>query len=190
MVKSDATALILLTSPHKGGITDRLGAAFAAGAARKGLHTEEVSLRDWAIRPCTGCLTCMDENSRCPLNEQDDVAWLLDKIAAAHTLAIACPVYFYSVPALFKALIDRSQPWWQTFKTKPQKSWYALLAAGRSRGENLFEGCLRTLKLFLHPQGFELAGSLLVRGTDAKGLTSDELAMACQFGFDAPYREG
>ncbi len=107
---------------------------------------------------------------------------LFDRLFSVPVLLITSPVYFYHVPTLFKAFIDRGQYWWmRKLQGHPRfnglrakRPAHVLLLCGRPRGERLFEGSLLSLKFFLSIFGFELQEPLLLRGVDGpKDLSGD-----------------
>jgi len=59
--------------------------------------------------PCNGCLTCV-ATGKCA--HEDGVATLVDMLNEASGLLWITPVYFSSVPACLKGLIDRLQIFW------------------------------------------------------------------------------
>ena len=82
----------------------------------------------------------------------------------------AAPIYFYAMPAHFKAFIDRGQRFWQARQTRIRKApVLALMAGGRPRGEKLFEGAIRTMRWFLKGMDADLDDSLCFRGLDNTG---------------------
>ena len=98
-------ALILSSSPRRGGNSDLLCDQFVKGAQEAGHHAEKLFLKDLKINYCTGCGVCVEGKKRCP--QQDDMAGVLDKMVAADVIVMATPVYFYTMCAQMKALIDR-----------------------------------------------------------------------------------
>ncbi len=109
----------------------------------------------------------------CPLTLKDDSAALLRSLCRAPALYLVSPIYFYHLPAQFKALIDRLQPFWAmkeagdpALAALPERLCHAILIAGRPRGEKLFEGSLLTLKTALGALRVRLAPPLLLRGLD------------------------
>ena len=96
--------LILSGSPRKGGNTELLVEAFAKGAATQH-HVEIVSVRDDKVNPCLGCNACFKTNGICA--QKDDMTMIYEKMSQADMLVIASPVYFYSISAQLKAVIDR-----------------------------------------------------------------------------------
>ena len=169
--------VVFLCSPRAGGNSDTAGLAFAEGLARSGLRAQVIALREHAVAPCRGCGACAGAAHRCPLDTAGDAArTLFAALDAAPLAAFAAPIYFYHVPALFKALIDRAQRRYEiraaageAGRTLPGRPAYPLLVAGRPQGERLFEGALLTLKYFLWPFGFVPAEPVLVRGLDGPG---------------------
>ena len=98
--------LVLSSSPRKGGNSDLLCDQFIAGAREAGHKTEKVSLRDLKINYCTGCGACQRDGKRCP--QKDDMSEVLNKMIAADVIVMATPVYFYTMCAQLKTLIDRT----------------------------------------------------------------------------------
>ncbi|MEA4890515.1 MAG: flavodoxin family protein [Clostridiaceae bacterium] len=101
------TVLILSASPRKGGNSDTLCDEFLRGAQDAGHTAEKVFLRDKKIGYCTGCGVC-NHTHECV--QKDDMANVLDKMVKADIIVLATPVYFYTMNAQMKTLIDRTVP--------------------------------------------------------------------------------
>lgn len=99
--------LIISASPRKGGNSDTLCDEFLRGAQDAGHHAEKVFLRDKKIGYCTGCGVC-NRTHQC--GQKDDMADILGKMVEADVIVMATPVYFYTMDAQMKTLIDRSVP--------------------------------------------------------------------------------
>lgn len=108
--------LILSGSPRKNGNSAALCAEFARGAAEAGNAAEVVYLRDKKIAYCNACYYCKNHDGVCIL--KDDMAELLEKMNEADAIVMASPVYFYSVDAQMKALIDRTVAQWLKIRDK------------------------------------------------------------------------
>ena len=168
--------LALLCSPRPDGVSDSLARLFAEGAAEAGAGVRLEPLRRYAIAPCIGCGACARPPHNCVLARGDDQAEELFALFQAAPLALlAAPVYFYSLPARFKAFIDRGQRFWDARSSSvagagdsrlSPKPVLAALAAGRPRGGQLFNGALLTLKYFLAPQNARIQDTRLLRGLD------------------------
>jgi len=97
--------LVLSASPREGGNSDMLCDQFILGAKEAGHQTEKIFLRDKEINYCTGCYVCKG-NGSCA--QKDDMPEILEKMIAADVLVMATPVYFYSMNAQMKTVIDRT----------------------------------------------------------------------------------
>jgi multimeric flavodoxin WrbA len=184
------SAVVLLCGPRAGGNSDTAGLAFAEGLSRAGVTAHVLRLREYDITPCRGCGSCAKTpQHRCPLSGSDDAEALFSSIRQARILAFASPVYFYHVPAIFKAFIDRAQRHYEVrmaaesaHSAQPAHASLparVILVAGRKTGERLFEGTLLTLKYFLWPFYFRPAEPCLLRGLDAPGdLAADAVTLA------------
>jgi len=62
-------------------------------------------LPDFNLRTCTGCYRCLSKTGGCVLT--DDLATVLEAIAAADALILAAPTYFLGAHACLKVFIDR-----------------------------------------------------------------------------------
>ncbi len=175
-------ALIFSCSPRAGGNSDAAARALAGGLASAGGLSEIITLRRYPLAGCTGCGACdRDPARRCVLPDAAAAHGLFERILAAPLVCFTAPIYFYHLPALFKAFIDRSQPYYYRWAAgepllnppEPRPA-LAVLVAGRPAGERLFEGSLLTLRYFVKLFGFKLTESVAFRGKDAAGdLTAD-----------------
>ena len=156
--------LIISGSPRKGGNTELLAEAFAKGAA-KHHHVEIVSVRDYKVNPCLGCNACFkSEANTCA--QKDDMTVIYEKMSQADMLVIASPVYFYSISAQLKAVIDRfHNPIRDSFHIKKM----ALLLVGAASLPELFDAILTEYNHCLKFFGIEDVGNVLVRGVKDKG---------------------
>ena len=118
--------LILSASPRKGGNSDTLCDQFLRGAKESGHQAEKVFLRDKKIGYCTGCGVC-NKTHRCA--QDDDMAEVLEKMVRADVIVMATPVYFYTMNAQMKTLIDRVAP---RYSEVSDKEFYYLLTAADS----------------------------------------------------------
>lgn len=106
--------LILSGSPRKGGNSDVLCDAFMKGASDTGHRVEKIRVATKKVSPCLACYAC--KNGECC--QKDDMAEILQKIIDCDVMVLASPVYFYSVDAQLKAVIDRSVARWSEVKNK------------------------------------------------------------------------
>ena len=116
--------LLLSGSPRKGGNSDLLCDAFGRGAKEAGNTAEKIFVRDKKIGFCTACYGCR-KTGKCVI--RDDMAQVLDRMHWADVIVMASPVYFYSIDAQMKALIDRTLPQWTKLDNK--EFYYIMTAA-------------------------------------------------------------
>jgi len=134
--------LILSASPRKGGNSDLLCDQFRLGAQEAGHQVEKVFLRDHPIGYCTGCEACQKNGGRCV--QQDDMAGILDRMIAADAIMLATPVYFYTMNAQLKTLIDRC---YARYTAISNKDFYFIMTAAVSQ-QSLLERTLESLRGF------------------------------------------
>ena len=160
-------------SPRREGNTELLLREFLRACRDAGSEVEEVFLRDLKITPCLEIYACR-KDGRCPIH--DDMESLYPKLVEADVVALASPIFFYSVSAQAKALIDRCQAMWAKkyllkqpiAPAKPQRKG-VFLAVGGSKGSKIFDGPLLTMKYFFDALDVTFYRSLLFRSIDSKG---------------------
>lgn len=135
--------LILSSSPRRGGNSDTLCNEFMRGAIESGNEAEKVFLRDKTIHYCTGCSTCSLHGKPCP--QKDDAAEIIEKMVAADVIVMATPVYFYTMSAQMKTLIDRCCGLYTEMKNK--EFYFIVTAAEDDR--KLMERTVDTFQGFL-----------------------------------------
>ena len=118
------TVLILSGSPRKNGNSDLLCDAFLKGAKEAGHSVEKIRVAEKKIGYCRACYAC-DDTGVCAI--KDDMAEILQKMIDADVLVLASPVYFYSVDAQLKTLLDRTVARWTEVKNK--EFYYLITAA-------------------------------------------------------------
>ncbi len=116
--------LIISSSPRRGGNSDLLCDQFMKGAKESGHEVEKIFLADKTIHYCTGCGACA--NGAKPCSQQDDEEEILLKMIAADVIVLATPVYFYTMSAQLKTMIDRSCPHYLEISNK---DFYFILTA-------------------------------------------------------------
>ena len=108
--------LILSGSPRKGGNSDMLCDEFMKGAIASGNQVEKIRVSEKKIDFCRGCYYCQKSGGICA--KKDDMSDILQKMIDADVLVLASPVYFYSIDAQLKALIDRTVARWTEVNNK------------------------------------------------------------------------
>lgn len=163
--------LILSGSPRKNGNSDMLCDAFAKGAAEAGHTVEKIRVAEKNIGYCRACYACRGTGV-CAV--RDDMAEVLQKMIEADVLVLASPVYFYSIDAQLKALIDRTVARWLEVKNK--EFYYIVTAAdGAEAAAETTIACFRGYADCV--EGAKEVGILYGMGVYEKGEIRDTPAM-------------
>jgi multimeric flavodoxin WrbA len=166
--------LAILGSPRRKGNTALLLQEAVRGARDAGAQVEEVVLRDLKMSPCLEIYGCK-KTGRCVID--DDFQRISDLLLSSRGIILASPIFFYSVSAHTKILMDRCQSLWvkkywiekTPFGTRDAAKRALFISVGATRGKKLFDGVLLTVKYFLDTFDAELWKSLLYRGLDFEG---------------------
>jgi multimeric flavodoxin WrbA len=166
--------LAVYGSPRRKGNTATLLQEAVRGAREEGATVEEVVLRDLKISPCLEIYGCK-KAGRCAI--QDDFQPLYDQLLASQGLMLASPIFFYSVSAHTKSMIDRCQSLWvkkywldkSPMVLREPRRRGLFISVGATKGPRLFDGTLLTLRYFFDVLDMELWRSLLFRGLDFEG---------------------
>lgn len=133
--------LVLSASPRKGGNSDTLCDEFIRGAQGAGNQVVKIFLRDRAINYCTGCGVCYSTH-KCV--QKDDMAEILEKMVGADVIVMATPMYFYTMDAQMKTLIDRTVPRYLEISNKD----FFFLVTGADPDERSFERTIDGFRAF------------------------------------------
>lgn len=160
-------------SPRREGNSELLLRQALAGAEHTGAATECLRLCDYRLEACSECYQC-SATGDCPV--EDDYQPILAKMLEADRLIFASPVFFMTVSAQAKILIDRGQCLWvrQTVLHKPlfdppRDRRGIVLAVGGSRSRKQFECVRQPIKSCFEYLEVDYAGSLCINQVDEKG---------------------
>lgn len=117
--------LILEGSPRRNGNSAILSAEFARSAEEAGCSVEKVRVCGKEIAGCLGCNACYRNGGECI--QKDDMAEIREKMLAADVIVLASPIYFYSMTAQMKAVIDRTYAFYQQLEGK---TFYFIITCG------------------------------------------------------------
>jgi len=145
-----------------------------SGASSAGAEAEYLRLCKFNIMPCIACSACYS-TGECPL--QDDFAAVLPKILAADRLIFATPIFFMSVCAQAKILIDRCQCLWASkyilkrpiIGPREISRLAMVIAVGGKKGGKGFD-CIRLMmKYYLDTVDMGYFANLFVSNVDEAG---------------------
>ena len=151
-------------SPRLQGNTNYLIDQALGELSSRGVETEKIVLNEHNIGFCQA-------HDNCALfpecKQKDDVPWILEKFRLADGVIVASPVYFGSISAQTKALLDRSFFLYRHDK-RPQPKCAGLIAVAGRAG---MERTLEELRKFVRSpdiQVFTLAGASGTPDADPK----------------------
>ncbi len=133
--------LVISSSPRKRANSETLCDYFVAGAREAGHFVEKFSLAGKQIAPCRACYAC--KSGFCP--QQDGARGMIEKMLEADVIVLGTPVYFYSMCAQLKALIDRSV---MVYPRIVNKSFYYIMTMADDEPAN-FKGTIEALRGFV-----------------------------------------
>lgn len=144
---------------------------------------EKIVVSQLNVNPCRGCNWCARQGQ---CIQRDDMDSLYPRLAASNGLVVAAPIFFYGLPAQLKAVIDRTQMFWNrkyrlrqpVQRPSGTRGRGVFLSVGATSGRQLFTGAILTVKYFFDTLDVDYGGDLLVRGVDVKGeVNRDRLAL-------------
>ena len=161
------------TSPRIKGNSDLLLRRALAGAESAGANTEYLRLPDYKVSPCIECNACY-ATGLCKV--QDDYQQLLKKILDTDHIIFATPIFFMTVCAQAKMLIDRCQCLWahkyvlkKELTTAGKDRRGMVIAVGGSRSKKQFEYIRLTMKSYFDSLQVHYSANLFVNKIDALG---------------------
>ena len=101
------------------------------GAIEAGNYAEKIFLKDKKINYCTGCGVC-NGTQKCV--QRDDMTEIAEKMIKADVIVLASPVYFYTISAQLKTMIDRLN---FCYTLISNKEFYYILAAADEEKQSL-----------------------------------------------------
>ena len=157
-------------SPRIGGNSEALLDSALAGAESVGAIIEKIVLSKLKIAPCDADSACR-KNGRCYI--EDDMQLVYKKLIVADAIIISSPVYFGSVTAQLKAMIDRCQVFWvESFilKKKPHKKQKGLfLCVSSHDNKSYFRNSHLIIDLLFMVMKVKFIGSVYAANLELKG---------------------
>jgi multimeric flavodoxin WrbA len=159
-------------SPRRGGNTQLLLDRALEGVRDQGAETQKLILNDLEFSPCQECGDC-DDTGVCTY--EDDMAIVYDAVKQADALILSSPIFFGSLSAQTKMMIDRFQCWWaakylfkQPIVPKERKrNGLFISVSGRGNADH-FENAKKIVKIFFLNIEVAYAGELFYPRIDKK----------------------
>lgn len=161
-------------SPRRKGNTATLLQKAVTGAREAGAEVEEIFLRDLKMSPCLEIYGCK-KDGRCVI--KDDYQKIHDKLLRMDGIMLASPIFFYTVSAFTKILMDRCNVHWvkkywiegATMGKWENRRKGLFIAAGATKGRKLFSGVELSIRYFFDAIDTQLWRTLLYRSLDFQG---------------------
>lgn len=158
----------IIGSPKKNGNVDLLVSQVLNGVSSRGGETGKIYLNDLSIKPCQSC--GVDPYPKYCLFD-DDMKIVYDALQSSDVIVLGSPVYFDTVSAQVKLMIDRSNcltpyvkrpdgTWGFERRLKKRKKGVFVAVAGPDQE---FNTILTTVKGFFYWANIELVETLLYR---------------------------
>lgn len=116
--------VVLEGSPNKNGSSNLLANEFIRGAQEAGHSCTVIDAAHANIHPCTGCVRCGYEG---PCVQKDDMERFRREILDADMMVFVTPLYYFTLSAQLKLVIDRFYSFNDELAAKRLKT--ALIAA-------------------------------------------------------------
>ncbi len=168
--------IAFLGSPREGGNSELLLKEAVRGIEESGFNVYIFNLNQMNIMPCQNCGGC-EETGACVY--EDDMSQVFNAIRTADRIILASPIFFFSVSAQTKIMIDRCQAFWceKYLLKKPipeshyKRKGLLLLVAGMKDkiGSAGIECAEKTVKAFFRTISVPEHKTLGYTGVDAKG---------------------
>lgn len=177
--------LVLMSAATRHGNTDRLADAYIKGLAERGHSVTKVYLGSMRIEGCRGCGVCQRLAHKCAI--KDGMQELYPLFAECDTVAMASPLYFWTITARLKAFIERLYAISVDDKY-PSRETVLLMTAGDDK-ETTFEQPLRYFRLISqvlggNEKGVYLAGGCTGCEKPARQISKEHLEKAYQMGLE------
>ena len=161
-------------SPRANGNSDLLLHKALAGAESAGAQVEYLRLCDLNIAPCIECNSCF-KTGRCQI--EDDYQLLMKKMLDTDRLIFATPIFFMTVCAQAKILIDRCQCLWAhkyvlkkpLIETEGRDRRAMVIAVGGTKSKKMFDSIRLTMKYYLDVLDMKYAANLFVNKMEEPG---------------------
>ena len=153
--------VVITGSPRKNGNSFAMTEAFIKGAEEKG-HT--VTRFDAAMKKvggCHACETCYSTGKACTFD--DDFNTIAPAILEADAIVFTMPVYWYSIPAQIKGVIDRIFSFVVGGKDIAGKE-CALIACCEEEDKSVMDGVRIPMERMCALNKWKMVGEVLVSG--------------------------
>jgi multimeric flavodoxin WrbA len=167
--------LAVAGSPRRNGNSEKLLDSALAGVveADPSASVHKVILNELRFTPCQNCGFC-SRTGFCRFAEADDMKGIYEMLDASDRFIIASPIYFASVSAQLKMMIDRCQAIWARKyllnRRHPNPDRKALfLCCGGFKHDRFYKCARQVITAWCAVMDIKLTGELFYQAIDARG---------------------
>lgn len=153
--------VVITGSPRKKGNSFAMTEAFIAAAEKKGHSVTRFDAALKNIGGCHACETCYKTGKACSFD--DDFNLIAPAIVEADAVVFTMPVYWYSIPAQIKGVIDRLFSLVVGGKDIAGKK-CALIACCEENDMTVFDGVKLPIERSAELMKWTMAGEVLIPG--------------------------
>jgi len=150
---------VITGSPHKKGTSALLADKFIEGAKEAGHEVLRFDAAFEDVKPCLACEYCSSHDGECV--RKDAMNTWYEKIIDSNMVVFVTPIYYYTMSAQIKAVIDRFHG--NNAKLSGNKK-AMILATSYGTDDWTMEGLEKTYESILRFMNWEDAGKLFATG--------------------------
>lgn len=153
--------VVITGSPRKNGNSFAMTDAFINAAKAKGYTVTRFDAAMKNVGGCHACETCFKSGKACSFD--DDFNTIADDILEADAVVFTMPVYWYSIPAQIKGLIDKMFSFCVAGKDVAGKK-CALITCCEENDMSVMDGVRIPIERTAALLKWEMAGEVLIPG--------------------------
>ena len=157
---------VVTGSPRRGGSSFAMTDAFIREAEQCGHAVERFDAAFMKVGGCHACMTCYKTGRACSFNEEFDA--VAASILSSDVVVFTMPVYWYSIPAQIKGVIDCLFSLVVGGKQVAGKRW-GLIACCEEEDRTVLDGVRIPMERTAALLKWDLAGEVLVPGVLNEG---------------------
>lgn len=157
---------VITGSPRKNGNSAAMAEAFVKAAEAKGYNVTRFDAAMMDVKGCRACDACNKTGKACAFD--DDFNKIAPAVKEADAVVFAMPLYWYTMPAQIKAVVDKFYSFFRGGGDISGKK-CALIACCEERDESAFDGLRFAYERSVALLEWENVGEVLVPGVNAAG---------------------
>ncbi|MDY5482631.1 MAG: flavodoxin family protein [Clostridium sp.] len=158
--------VVLTGSPRKNGNSFAMTEAFVHAAEAKGHQVKRFDTAMMRVGGCHACQTCFQTGKACSFD--DDFNRIAPEVETADAVVFTMPVYWYTMPAQIKAVIDKFYSFCVAGKEIAGKE-TALIACCEEDDMDVLSGVKFPYEKSIALLGWKSVGEVLVPGVNEPG---------------------